>query len=495
MVVFIAALLLQDPPDVTVRLRSGDTLTGSIESVASDGTVTLAIPKAGSRSVLLEELDFIEVKRGSARINKKLDRLDLASSSPLRQGGHLIGTLESYRDGVFSFSTLLGDFEIPRERVLRVRLGRGKGAVKPGEGDGVATEKETTRGTLASIDDEFVTMNVGEGVVKIARADAQFVEPAPAETPAEVAVGLYARLILAQGGELVGALNGYRDGTLIVFSPQVGEVAVPLESLLQVQTQQRLSFQAGRFLLSNYQMIQEFEIQPGESRPKMVWQFREARLQYANMIKKLPNGNVMVADMNNGMVFEIRPEPGNKGEIVYEGSGVSNPSDVCPLGNGRYWVTEMGTGKIVELDDKGERAREIETGGRGTPVQLAALPGGNVLVLTSNQKLLEMTTDDEVVRETSVSISNPDKMLMLDNGNILLTSSNQGVVQEVTPDGKKVWEKSGLSRPMGAARLDNGNTLVAEQGRNQLVEYDAQGNEARVHQPREMGYMQSLSYY
>lgn len=490
----VLALLLAFQ-DVTVRLRSGSLIAGAIESIDADGSITLAVADAGARKVLLEELDFIEVKRGSARINKKLDRVDLTSGSPLRQSGHLYGTLKGYRDGVFTFSTLMGDLELPRERVSLVTMRTVKGAISPGEGDAVLTKAGTSRGKLVSIDEETITLEDEEGVEKVARAEATLIEPAAGGTPPESAVGLFVKLIFAQGGEVVGSLHGFREGTLLVFSPQVGELAVPVESLLQVQTLHRLSYQAGRFLLSNWQMVQEFEMKPGDNRPKMIWQFREARLQYANVVKKLPSGNILVADMNNGMVFEIRPEAGNKGEVVYEGSGVTNPSDVCALGNGRYWVAETGSGKIVELDEKGERAREIETGGRGTPVQLAPLENGNVLVLTNNQKLLEMTADTEVVREASLSIQNPDKMTLLENGNVLIVSANQGIVQEVTRDGKKVWEKNGLSRPVGAARLDNGNTLVAEQGRNQLIEYDLQGNEAQVHQPREMGYMQSLSYY
>lgn len=486
----MVALLVQASPDVTIRLRSGESFTGSIEAISAEGALT-----AGGREFLLEELDFVEVRRGAVRIDKKLDRIDFHASSALRQGGHLYGTLKGFKEGVFSFSTLFGDVSVPRDRVRLIAMGKAKGGVKPGEGDAVSTGEETTHGTLESIDDESVTMKVGDGVAKIARSGAQFIQPAPPEQPPASAVGLYVRLVFAQGGELVGTLNGYADGSLRFFSPQVGELAVPLESLLQVLTLQQLSYQSGRFLLSNWQMIQEFEIRPGDARPKMVWQFSEPRLQYANVIKKLPSGNVLVSDMNTGTILEIRPEPSNKGEVVYEASGFSNPADVLPLGNGRYWAAEMGTGKIVELDEKGERAREIDMGGRGSPVQMASLPGGHILVLTGNQKLVEMTIDDEVVRETSVSMTGADKMVVLENGNILLSSSNNGAVQEVSPDGKAVWEKSGLMRPVGAARLDNGNTLIAEQGQNTLTEYDSAGNAVRTHQPREMGYMQSLSFY
>jgi hypothetical protein len=499
MVSLLLLTLAQAPPPVTVRLRSGDQIKDAVvESIQADGTFAFKVGDAGTLEARLEELEAIELTRGGSA-DRGRDRLELVAATPLRQSGHMTGTLDEMSDGVLRFTADWGSVSVPRERVRRVVLGRARVGVAPGEGDGVATRETTVRGRLLSIDAEAVMLGASDGTtVGIPRSEAQVIEMEERPSPEEEARGLYLKAEFKSGTVLVTVPLGQKDGALVLFCPQVGEIKVAWDQLQRLSTIERLSFQSGRLISVDWRMLREGEWVSGSRQLRQVWVFTENRIRYDSSVKKLVDGGVLVLSAeDDGSLLELRPPAGSGGkpEIVFEASNLSDAIDACKLSGGRYFAAIRSSGKIAEVNAEGERVGEIEWPSGGKPLHIHATPPGNLMVLTDKRQIVELTPAGDEVRAVKFKGGRPERFEILEDGNFLLISAGEGKVWEVKPDGEVAWEIKNLSQPVGAARLDNGNTLVAEEGMRQIVEYDPRGRVVQRQQSPSQNGMRSFAFY
>jgi hypothetical protein len=181
----------------------------------------------------------------------------------------------------------------------------------------------------------------------------------------------------------------------------------------------------------------------------------------------LPNGNILFAYI--GGAKEMTKDK----QVVWE---YKAPEKVeChaaqPLPNGNVLIVECGTSRIIEVNRKGEIAKEIKLTTttdklhnqfRGT----RKTPEGHYLVCFKGEgKIVELDGDGKVLREVKVP-GDPHEVVRLPNKNLLITCGDGHKVAEVDPSDKVVWELNEndlagnpLRLMAGCQRLPNGNTL------------------------------------
>jgi len=146
-----------------------------------------------------------------------------------------------------------------------------------------------------------------------------------------------------------------------------------------------------------------------------VWR-REGLPGLAGSVRRLPNGNTLLAFTNPDRLVELRPGGGLAWELALPG----RPTDAQRLRNGRILVTLGRQGTVAEIDRRGKRYWTI------------------------------------------TGLRNPYSASRLENGNTLVCEFGAGRVREYTRDRRIVWELSGLSQCYTAQRLPNGRTLIAD---------------------------------
>jgi hypothetical protein len=199
---------------------------------------------------------------------------------------------------------------------------------------------------------------------------------------------------------------------------------------------------------------------------RVVWQ---QPAQLTHDVWMLTNGNVLFAD--GATVTEITPEK----KIVFQyksaeqrGGGAFS----CQrLGNGRTLVGENSTGRVLELDEKGQVVFTLQTTpskvGEHHNMRMARkLENGNYLVCHSGlRKVKEYTPEGRVVWEVEVAGAVAFAALRTPKGTTLVTSLDQ--VTEFDAKGEKVWEFACRDLPelklhnlTGMHLLANGNLVM-----------------------------------
>ena len=163
-------------------------------------------------------------------------------------------------------------------------------------------------------------------------------------------------------------------------------------------------------------------------------------LNFPDDAYKLPNGDILVADIRNCRVVEIATDKhivrqaGTTGRCGSDGSLLASPNGDKPLPNGHVLVSTIGDRSITELDENLK------------PVLKLSLP-----------------------------IKYPSDPQMTAAGNLLVAAyTNPGRIIEIGRDGKIVWDYSGdgegrLNRPSLAIELPNGNILSNDDLNHRVV--------------------------
>ena len=133
-------------------------------------------------------------------------------------------------------------------------------------------------------------------------------------------------------------------------------------------------------------------------------------------VEKLPNGNLLLALTDSGLVIEVSPEK----KIVWKVKLQGRPTTAQRLENGVTVVNLQFAKKVVDIDRGGKILHELK------------------------------------------GISNALTAQRLSNGNTLVCEMSQHRVRELDPRGRVVWSKDGFRTPARAQRLPNGNTLVSD---------------------------------
>jgi len=189
----------------------------------------------------------------------------------------------------------------------------------------------------------------------------------------------------------------------------------------------------------------------------------------------LPNGNVVVSDMEYERVVEVNPD----GEIVWQWNASSHYeapddptrtdwlhiNDVDHIGDGRFLVSVRNANQLVVVDRE-EGVVEV-VNEDGDPAVMSRqhnpqyLGPDRILVADSeNDRVVELRTDDtgewdvdwQLRRVGGVPLDWPRDVDLLPSGNLLITDSLNNRVVEVTRNGTLVWSKSTRPIPYEADR-------------------------------------------
>ena len=181
-----------------------------------------------------------------------------------------------------------------------------------------------------------------------------------------------------------------------------------------------------------------------------------------------------------------------------------NAGGATYLPNGRILATDVGAGKVIEIDpvtqkvawsfggDPGDRAKFLRA-----PRWASRLSSGNTLIAdTGNHRVLEVTPEGEVVWQygepgragcAGQGLFKPSAAVRSASGNTLITDSGNHRLVEVSPEGKVVWQYGNaanrlgggagsgtgqLAEPSYAYRLADGRVLVTDTGNQRVLELD-----------------------
>lgn len=228
----------------------------------------------------------------------------------------------------------------------------------------------------------------------------------------------------------------------------------------------------GRTLISYYahQRVIEIDDRTG----KIVW---EAHVANPWGCRGLPNGHRLIASYSGRMIIEYDRE----GKQVWTKTDLPpSPFKVRRLENGNVLVACSDSGELLEIrrDAAGTVVWQKKLDGR--PMDAERLENGHTLVALQNaNRIVEIDRDGKEVWSLP-NMFNPLSVQRLENGNTLVCQQGAGAVRELDRSGKVVWEIAGLNNPYDAQRLPNGNTLVADM--NGVREFDRQKNQ-KWHRP------------
>ena len=191
---------------------------------------------------------------------------------------------------------------------------------------------------------------------------------------------------------------------------------------------------------------------------KVVFEYKTTSEVYA--CQRLPNGNTFIGECNAGRLLDVAPDgkivkeirllpPGTDGKHLYIRNARRLP-------NGHTLVTHHGAQVVKDYDADGKVVRTIPA--PGGPHSVAALPNGNVLIATGDQRaeggprVMEVDPAGKVVWEVKngdlpgIKLAFMTGFHRLPNGNTVMSNwlghgkfGTAPQVIEVTPDKKVVW--------------------------------------------------------
>lgn len=183
---------------------------------------------------------------------------------------------------------------------------------------------------------------------------------------------------------------------------------------------------------------------------KPRWEFKGSN--YPIDAQLLSNGNVLVAEHGQACVT-IRDR---KGKELWRHKVNSSAVACQRLRNGNIFVAHYKGATEITPDHKVVYDLKVP----GSIYYGMKLRDGNVLLSTSNGKILEMDTKGNTLHTIPVpGTSYWSSAEKLSNGRYLVAAGSAGKVVEVDKAGKVYWEFS-ATHVGHATRLPNGNTLV-----------------------------------
>ena len=182
----------------------------------------------------------------------------------------------------------------------------------------------------------------------------------------------------------------------------------------------------------------------------------------------LPNGNVLVAEINAHKVTERD----RQGKILFEKRVTESPMTCLRLPNGNTFIATYH--ELLEVKRDGQVIYSLPRPGQSIYCA-EKLRNGNILTLDGGGQIIELTTAGKEVRRVPAGdTSNWGGVELLPNGHFVVARCGQHQVVEIDAAGKEVWKVS-VQWPTWAGRLSNGRTLVACAHEGIVAEYDRAG--------------------
>lgn len=197
-------------------------------------------------------------------------------------------------------------------------------------------------------------------------------------------------------------------------------------------------------------------------------------LDFPDDAYKLPNGNIIVADIRNCRILEIAPDKQIARQAGQTGrcwgpDRLNSPNGDKPLANGHVLISTIGDHAITELDKNWKQVARLVL-----PIRYPSDPqltqDGNFLVAgyTRPGKLMEIAKDGRVVwqyqPQPGGALNKPSLAIELPNGNILVNDDlNARVVVIDKASNRIVWQYGVTGQP-GAApghlRIPDGLDII-----------------------------------
>lgn len=207
----------------------------------------------------------------------------------------------------------------------------------------------------------------------------------------------------------------------------------------------------GRTLICDYEKGVILELgHDGKQRWKKIW-------EGALACQGLANGHRLVASISQRKIVEFD----ESGQEVWRYDDLpGKPFSVRRLENGNTLVACFDSGKVLEIRRDGSIARQISV--EGGPTDARRLENGRTLIaLADIHQVVEVDQAGAVVWKVE-NMNSPYSAQRLPNGNTLVAQRYGGEVVEVNQKGEVVWSKSGLAEVFDVQRLANGNTLFGD---------------------------------
>jgi len=180
------------------------------------------------------------------------------------------------------------------------------------------------------------------------------------------------------------------------------------------------------------------------------------------------DGNTLITDSDNNRVIEVN----SSGTIVWQKTGLNNPTDAERLANGNTLIVEGGKNRVIEVNGSGTIVWEKTV--FPSPQDAERLANGNTLIVDRGyNRVIEVDSSGTIVWQKT-GLSFPHDAERLANGNTLIADYYDRVI-EVNSSGTIVWQKTGLDYPLDAERLADGNTLIVDFVNDRVIEVDSSG--------------------
>ncbi len=181
---------------------------------------------------------------------------------------------------------------------------------------------------------------------------------------------------------------------------------------------------------------------------------------------QLPNGDVIVADIQNCRVIEINPNKqiihqyGHTRTCSNKNGYLDKPNGDTPLANGDMLISNIKGHSLIELNNQWQKVFSLVL-----PIHYPSDPqpthNGNILVsdFMNPGKIIELSPQGTILWQDTKGLDRPSIAIELPNGNILATDDeNQRVVVIDKQTNKIIWQY--------------GTTGVIGSGPNQLFRPD-----------------------
>ncbi len=198
------------------------------------------------------------------------------------------------------------------------------------------------------------------------------------------------------------------------------------------------------------------------------WEFKTTR---CNDLWVLPTGNVL---FNTGRGVQ---EVTRDGRVVFDYQSKSEIYACQRLANGRTFVGECNTGRLLEIEPDGRIAKEVrllpegKDGGHLYMRNARRLANGHYLVTHYGEQVVREYDADGRTVLTIPAAGGPHSVARLPNGHTVISCGDLpggARIFEVDAAGRTVWQVQGDDLPgislkfiAGFHRLPNGNTVIA----------------------------------
>lgn len=455
-----------------VILYTGEEVRGELVEIRVDG---LLVVRQGTlkRSIPIEEATRIQFEDKPKIVAEKGERIWH------RLGGVMTGTVESIAEGRVRIRASHGNYSLARAEVRFISLtptGSWMPGVKDETSDCIlrapagakASEWRAEAGEVESLDADRVRV----GGKEVPRAEVRVVRFHAGTAPA-APTGWFARVLFKNGDGLAGTLRRVERTRIHLFSHAAGAVTIEKQAIHSIAFGTAPRMRSGYMMLCDQAGVKELDREG-----KVVWSYTE-NVPNSWAARKLPGGNVLIANPGTGQVLEIRPSSATGGEIVLQLDGLNYPSDAQRLENGNTLVAEYQGNRVAEFDGKDRTVKW--SAGVPQPTSVERLEDGNTLVCQNQQAVVEYgPKGTEVARWAPPGVS-PWRATRLPGGTTLIADMSRHQIVEIDRQGAVVWswKKDGVSNPYQAVRLDDGNTLILVFRFGHILEVDPQGAEVR----------------